>query len=71
LKKDGGVWLFDVTNAKTEAGDRRVPVHSRLAKLGLLDYAKGIKGEWLFPALKPGGPDGKRGWYMSKAFGTR
>jgi integrase len=46
-------------------------VHSRLIRLGLLEYAKGLDGDWLFPALKPGGPDKKRGWYMSRAFGTR
>jgi len=70
LKREEGVWFFDVTNAKTEAGDRRVPVHSAILKLGIRDYAKGLDGEWLFPSLKPGGPDKKRGWYMSKAFGT-
>ena len=70
LKKEHGVWYFDVTNAKTEAGDRRVPVHSVLIKLGLLKCAQKLEGECLFPALKPGGPDAKRSWYLSKAFGA-
>jgi integrase len=70
LKRADGVWYFDISNAKTEAGDRRVPVHSTLLKLGIREYAKAIKGEWLFPSLKPGGPDAKRSWYMSKAFGA-
>jgi integrase len=70
LKKGEGVWYFDVTNAKTEAGDRRVPVHSALIKLGLLKYAQALEGECLFPGLKPGGPDAKRSWYMTRAFGT-
>ena len=45
-------------------------VHSALIKLGLLKYAQALEGEWLFPALKPGGPDAKRSWYLSKAFGA-
>ena len=56
LKKEHGVWYFDVTNAKTEAGDRRVPVHSVLIKLGLLKCAQKLEGECLFPALKPAVP---------------
>jgi integrase len=70
LKKAEGVWYFDITDAKTEAGDRRVPVHSVLIKLGLVKYAQEVEGEWLFPALKPGGPDAKRSWYLSKSFGA-
>jgi hypothetical protein len=34
----------------------------------LLKYAQRIEAEWLFPALNPSGPDGKRSWYLSKAF---
>ncbi|MBM7850855.1 integrase [Methylopila capsulata] len=67
LREEQGVWVFDITGAKTEAGDRRVPVHSKLIELGLLEYAK-HGDEWLFSALKPGGPDGKRSWYLSKRF---
>jgi integrase len=67
IKQESGVWCFDVTGAKSEAGDRRVPVHSRLIKAGLLDLRVKRDG-WLFPALKPGGPDSKRSWYLSKKF---
>lgn len=67
LRVESGVAFLDVSGAKTEAGDRRVPVHSELIALGLLDYSKHGE-EWLFPALKPGGPDGKRSWYLSKRF---
>jgi integrase len=56
LKKGAGVWYFDRTNAKTEAGARRVPVHSVLLKAGLLTYAKRIKGDWLFPSLNRAAP---------------
>jgi integrase len=68
IKQDGRVWFFDIVNAKTEAGDRRVPIHSALLRIGLMDYEKKIEDEWLFPGLKPGGPDNKRGWYASKHF---
>lgn len=67
LKQDGEVWYFDVTEAKTEAGDRKVPVHSMIIKAGLLEFAK-HGDEWLFPGLKEGGPDKKRSWYTSKRF---
>jgi len=70
IKQMDGVWCFDITNAKTEAGDRLVPIHSRLIAMGFLDYLKGQQGDWLFPALKPGGPDQKRSWYLSKTFTT-
>lgn len=68
IKQDDGVWYFDVKNAKSEAGDRKVPIHSRLITAGLIDFMRHHKSEWLFPVLKPGGPDGKRSWYISKRF---
>lgn len=68
IKREHGVRYFDVSGAKTEAGDRRVPIHSRLIQAGLLKFAEAHGNEWLFPALKPGGPDGKRSWYISKRF---
>ena len=68
IKLENGVWYFDITNAKSEAGDRRVPIHSRLIAAGLLAFKDHHGGEWLFPVLKPGGPDGKRSWYISKRF---
>ena len=68
IKQEDGVWYFDITNAKSEAGDRKVPIHSRLIASGLLDFMRHHGDEWLFPALKPGGPDHKRSWYISKRF---
>lgn len=68
IKREDGVWYFDVTNAKSEAGDRKVPIHSRLLAAGLIDFMRHHKSEWLFPNLKPGGPDRKRSWYISKRF---
>jgi integrase len=68
LKFEDNVWYFDITNAKSEAGDRKVPIHSRLLEAGLLDFKDHHGDSWLFPALKPGGPDRKRSWYISKRF---
>ena len=56
---------------KSDAGIRRVPIHSALLAIGLGDYIQYVKNgghEYLFPGLKPGGPDGKRNWYFTKAF---
>ncbi len=33
-----------------------------------LDHIRRRGHEYLFPGLKPGGPDGKRNWYLAKAF---
>lgn len=68
LKREEGVDYFDVTAAKSEAGIRRVPVHSALVKLGLLRYAKSIGKGPLFPGLTPGGPDKKRAHTVAKRF---
>ncbi len=68
IKQEDGVWYFDITNAKSEAGDRKVPIHTRLIAAGLLEFIRHHQSEWLFPVLKPGGPDGKRSWYISKRF---
>jgi integrase len=66
VKEEDGVWYFDVTAAKTEAGVRRVPIHSQLATLGFLDFIP--KRGPLFPALTPGGPDRKRAHTLAKRF---
>jgi integrase len=72
LRREGKIWYFNVTeenegSVKTEAGIRRVPVHSKLIELGLLDYHAKLPAGQLFPSLKRGGPD-KR---LSKVFATR
>ncbi|MGO9987078.1 MAG: DUF6538 domain-containing protein [Rhodomicrobium sp.] len=68
IRQEDGIWYFDIQDAKTEAGDRKVPLHSRLIGAGLLDLRDERDGGYLFPALKPGGPDSKRSWYLSKKF---
>ena len=68
VKQQDKVWYFDVTEAKSEAGIRRVPIHSELIRLGLLKYVKAIGKGPLFPGLTPSGPDKKRGHTLAKRF---
>jgi len=75
---DHGVTFFDLRShegrrLKTAAARRCVPVHSELPKIGFDLYLEQVKRQghqYLFPALKPGGPDRKRSWYVSKRFTT-
>ena len=59
VQQQDGIWFFDVTAAKSEAGVRRVPVHRELIELGFLKYAKAIGSGFLFPGITPGGPRSK------------
>jgi integrase len=68
VKRVGDIWYFDLTQAKSEAGVRFVPVHSALIEAGFGEYLKHVKQGLLFPGLKPGGLDGKLGVYASKRF---
>jgi integrase len=65
VKRQDGIWYFDVTAAKSEAGIRRVPIHSELIHMGLLDYVEAIGSGPLFPGITVGGPDRKRGHTVS------
>lgn len=52
-----GLWCFCVQDTKTAAGNRVVPVHPRLIKLGLLDHRTKVEkegGKQLWPELKKG-----------------
>jgi integrase len=71
VKQSGGVLYFDLTEAKSEAGVRFVPVHSALLAVGFREYLANVKSGPLWPGLKPGGLDGKRGVYASKRFTVR
>ena len=71
LRQEDGIWFFEIKRAKTAAGDRRVAIHSVLLELGLLEYRERIKAGSLWPALRPGGPDGKLSWNASPAFTKR
>lgn len=76
VKDAEGVLYFDVTShegrrLKTEAARRLVPVHSELLRIGFGQYVEHVRKQghdYLFPGLKPGGPDGKRSWYVGKRF---
>ncbi len=68
IQRQDGVWYFDITAAKSEAGIRRVPVHSELIHLDFLDYVKAIGNGPLFPGITTGGPDRKRGHTVAKRF---
>jgi integrase len=75
IRKDG-VWCFRVSadspgqSLKTAAAARLVPVHSALIKAGFLDHLTKVKAGQLWPALKPGGPDGRLNDYFTKRFMT-
>ncbi len=70
VKRQDGVWFFDVTAAKSEAGIRCVPIHSELTHMGLLDYVEAIGNGPLFPGIAVGGPDRRRGHTVAKRFPT-
>ncbi|MBB4286754.1 site-specific integrase [Roseospira goensis] len=71
VQQEDGIWFFDITAAKSVAGIRVVPVHDALGWLVARRPTSGADlANPIWPVLKPGGPDGKRSWYMTKAFGT-
>ncbi len=65
-KRDDGWWIT-VTKGKTKAAQRDVPVHDSAVHV-LTRRLKRVK-TFLFDGLVPGGPDNKRSWNVSKAFG--
>jgi integrase len=64
-RKDG--WWIKIRTGKTEAAVREVPVHEDAAHL--LKRRRASPDGFVFPGLVPGGPDKKRSWSVSKAFG--
>lgn len=66
-KRSDGLWIV-IGGGKTEAAARELPVHP-LAVPVVERLLKGTGDEFLFEGLMPGGPDGKRSWYVSKAYG--
>lgn len=58
IRQQDGIWCFDLNDddaskrLKTDASRRRVPIHSRLIELGLLDYVQALResgAQKLFP----------------------
>ncbi len=66
VKRDDGWWI-SIREGKTEAAERDVPVHDAAAHV-LARRCKSADG-FVFTGLIPGGPDKKRSWNVSKAFG--
>ena len=67
IRQEQGIWIFDI-NEKTEGDERvkktvknassrrKVPIHSELIRLGLLDYVDSVKeqgAKLLFPGWNP------------------
>lgn len=66
LKQSEGVHYFQIVEAKTEAGNRQVPVHPRLH--WLVDRTRGGDAERIWPNFNPEGPGKRPGADASKAF---
>jgi integrase len=64
-REDG--WWITIREGKTEAAVRDVPVHDSVVHV-LTRRRKSSDG-FVFEGLVPGGPDKKRSWNVSKAFG--
>jgi integrase len=66
-QRDDGWWIT-IREGKTEASLRDIPVHESAAHV-LKRRLKSAKSSFLFDGLVAGGPDKKRSWHVSKAFG--
>jgi integrase len=65
-RSDG--WWIEIREGKTQAAVREVPIHPSVAQM-VGCRCKSSKDGHLFEGLVPGGPDKKRSWNVSKAFG--
>jgi integrase len=65
-KREDGWWIT-IREGKTEAARREVPIHDSAAHV--LGRRCKPSHSFLFEGLLPGGPDNKRSWNVSKAFG--
>ncbi len=76
VAQEHGIWFLNITddddlNLKNQQSRRKVPLHSELIRVGFLQYVEGIAPapkDSIFPDLKPGGPDKKFGYTISKRF---
>jgi len=67
IKSDGGLSYIDIIDAKTTAGERRVPLHPQLAWLEKRKE-KAKSGERVWPNFTPEGPGKKPGGDAGKEF---
>jgi integrase len=65
-KREDGWWI-SIQQGKTEAATRSTPMHEAVESI--LERRTAGRDPYLFEGLVPGGPDKKRMWYVSKAFG--
>jgi integrase len=65
-KREDGYWI-KIGDGKTESAIREIPVHSKAVPI--VERLLEDEDEFLFKGLAPGGPDEKRSWYVSKAYG--
>lgn len=61
-----GIPVFDVLDGKTDSSRRRVPIHSILQELGLLEFVEALKARGAVRLLHHRSPD-----YLSKAVGRQ
>jgi len=61
-----GIPVFDVLDGKTDSSRRRVPIHSILQELGLLEFVDALKARGAVRLLHHRSPD-----YLSKAVGRQ
>ena len=61
-----GIWYFQVADAKTEAGNRKIPVHSRLSWITRRE--RGPDEARIWPKFNPEGPGRKAGEDASRMF---
>jgi integrase len=64
-REDG--WWITIREGKTQAAVREVPIHDSAAHV--IERRHRSADGFLFAGLVPGGPDKKRSWNASKAFG--
>jgi integrase len=65
IKEEDGVHYIEVKDAKTPAGNRQIPLHSRI---GWLAEIEGKPADPVWPTFNPEGPGGKRGADASTEF---
>lgn len=65
-RREDGYWLA-ITGGKTRAAKREIPLHP--LAVDIIERRRDDNDEYLFAGLEPGGPDNKRSWYVSKAYG--